>query len=261
MNLIIIFGIGRNNMISEKYFQKFITSYTKNDLKFVIHYYYLKLLKINNPRSGEFQDLPEISPNQFSSHKIFSYKMKELKIKDLFEKVKKKNDIHNDNFQTNKNLLCQLALLKKAGDNTDYNEYKSICFIRDDIFLTKDIDIKKLTMLTEEFSFLSAWSWNHGYNDRFFLTNCKGAEIYSSRINYVENFLNKFNFLNAEILLRYVLKKEKVKILTLWTKTIRIRSDSRIIEENNLLYNLLYTNNFLELLMTTIKSFLFLNKK
>lgn len=255
MNLIVVYGIGRNNKISEKYFKLFRKNFKSNNLNVKIHYYYLKINKIENPRSGELGNLDKLSDNPFDCDKLFVFEENDLKIEDYYKIVKKKRDIYDDNFKTYKNLLYQLKLLEKVYLKTDFDLFDTVCFIRDDIFLSRKIQLKKIFNLSKKYSFVSRWSWHGGYNDRFFFTNSYGAKTYSSRIYLINKFLENFDYLRAEELLKFTIKQHKIKLLSLPIRTIRIRANGEFILDKNLIHNLIYTKNLFELIKMFFKSF------
>ena len=261
MNLVILYGIGRNNRITEKHFKLLINSYNTNKLKVEVNYYYLEIGKIENPRSNEFQKLPDVGNKPFNANKFFKFKKQDLNISYYFNMLKSSHDLYNDKFKSYENLLFQLSLLKKVYDNTDFSKYKSICFVRDDILFSKTLNIKSMMLFVNNFSFISAWSWYNGYNDRFFFTNSQGAEIFSNRMINLEGFLHKFNYIQGEELLKFSLKSKKIKLLVLPTRTTRVRSNGQLVKEDNLIWNLFYTKNFFELITLILKSLLYLNLK
>lgn len=260
MNLIIIYGIGRNNNISEKYFQLLLNEYLTYKFNVEIHYYYLKINKINNPRSGEFTKLQKISDKPFNCDKLFVYEECDLKIENFQKRLKFKKDIYNDNYKSYRNLLCQLTLLEKVYKNSDFDLFETVCFIRDDVYLSRQVDLKKIHKLSKKYSFVSRWSWHGGYNDRFFFTNSYGAKIYSSRIKLLNKYLERADYLRAEELLKFTLKKKKINLLSLPIKTIRIRSNGEFIYDKSIIRSLIYTKNILELVKIFFRSFILIGK-
>lgn len=261
MNLIVLYGIGRNNKISEKYFENFINYFHNNKLEVMVHYYFLEIGRIENPRSNEFRKLPKIENNPFNSNKLFRFKKKEIDISYFKDKLKSVHDIYNDNYKSYENLLYQLSLLKKVNENTDFTKFKTVCFIRDDILLSGKINIKSLISFSSTYSIISAWSWHNGYNDRFFLTNSEGAKVFSNRIMDLEKFINRNKILQGEQLLKFSLNLRKIKLLILNLRTVRIRSNGDLIKDNHLVWSLFYTKNFFELITLIFKSYLIIKLK
>ena len=109
MNLVILYGIGRNNRITEKHFKLLINSYNTNKLKVEVNYYYLEIGKIENPRSNEFQKLPDVGNKPFNANKFFKFKKQDLNISYYFNMLKSSHDLYNDKFKSYENLLFQLS--------------------------------------------------------------------------------------------------------------------------------------------------------
>lgn len=258
MVLMILYGIGRNNEINSTFVSKLSSQIRKyEDLKII--YLYNKVEHIYNPRSKEDILPPKVNKNDFQNDEFKVYNEVELISGSTLSFLKNYNDIYDDNLISYKNLICQLNLLKKGTKTVVFEDYKKIIFLRDDVFLSKKINLKTLFKI-DDYSFLPFWSWFHGYNDRFFITNSKGAMVYVNRLDNVRGFVIKHGFLQGERLLKFSLNKENIKVLPLITKALRIRANGIIVQENNF-FSFLFTKNLLELIFKLVFSkFLFLLK-
>lgn len=245
MLLLILYGIGRNNKRNSEFIFQLSTEIRKyTDLKII--YLYNKVEQIFNPRSNENLLPLKVSNNDFQNNDFIMYKEDELISGDTLSFLKNYNDIYDDNFISYKNLICQLSLLKKGTKTVNFEDYKKIIFLRDDVFLNKKINFKTLFKI-DDYSFLPYWSWCHGYNDRFFVTNSKGAAVFANRLDNVRDFVYRHQFLQGERLLKFSLNKENIKVLPLVTKALRIRANGISVQENNF-FSFFFTKNLHELI-------------
>ena len=253
MNLIVLYGIGRNNIIAQEYFKSIISEYKSIKADYKLIYFYNKIGRIENFRSNEFKTLNSSNENSFDSDLFFCYEKVHLKISSILNECKKFPDLYEDNYKSYSNLLSQLWLLKQVGSSIRFEDYSSVLFLRDDILLSGEIGLKNLLLLKDQFSFLSSWSWHNGYNDRFFFTNSYGAYVFSKRLDRVLDFVHNFKFLQGEQLLKYTLKSSGINCLPISIRTMRIRSNNNIIKDNSIFWNFFLTRNITELLYLIIK--------
>jgi len=241
----ILYGIGRNNEINSKFVSK-LSSQIREHENLKIIYLFNKVDKIFNPRSNEDTFPPKVNKNDFENNHFIMFKESQLISNDTLNFIKNYDDIYGDNFISYKNLISQLSLLKMGTKSINFNDFKKIIFLRDDVFLNKKLNFN-IIFKASSYSFLPYWSWCHGYNDRFFITNPNGAFVFSNRIDNIKDFLAEHGFLQGERLLKFSLNKADINVLPLQTKALRIRTNGFISFEKNYL-NFFYTRNLVELM-------------
>ena len=142
--LCIIYGIGRGIKISSKDINNKIIN-PLHDLCDQLHVVYAlnNVDFINNKRSGDFGKIPKVPRQIFNHEKRICFTKNELLRNDIFELAKNVKDVHNDDYKSYENLLCQLGLLYQACQKNNFNNYDYILMIRDDL----TIKTKKLILL------------------------------------------------------------------------------------------------------------------
>ena len=152
---------------------------------------------------------------------------------DFYLLSKKYIDYHKDNYVSNYNLIDQLSMLYQINNIINYYDYDYALFMRDDLLITKiSPDLTYLLNNIKNYVFMPSWFWWNGYNDRFSVFASNKIKKISSRILLVPEFLEKYGFLNAEILMYYCLKKAKYKVISGDVRHYRVRLNSKIRKES-----------------------------
>lgn len=225
---LLLYGIGRD----QTNIQSNISFFKEIDPNIEVIYHYIKIEKINNKRSNE------IGYISYDNIELVVENSLELKIdkskKDkIYNYSKKFYDGHQDDYKSNSNLVNQLLILKSLSKKIKkYNHNDTIIVFRDDIKFDKfskfilKLYWKKIIKSSDVF--LSAFSWHGGFNDKFFISNKKNAEILLNRIDYAIDSTFFFKHLNAEELLLYISQKFNLKIYPIFCRVGRVRINGSV---------------------------------
>ena len=225
---LLLYGIGRNkeNIKSVINFFQFI------EPEIIIYYSYLKVKNINNERTSEYGNISYKNINRIVEN------TEEIKIDEnikssLLNYSKKFEDGHCDSYKSNSNLINQLFILKNLYtkiQNIESNEH--VIVFRDDIKFDRvsklifKIMWKKIKISNKVC--LSAFSWHGGFNDKFFISNKKNAEILLNRIDYAKDSTSFYKHLNAEELLLFISQKFNLTIYTIFCRVGRVRINGSV---------------------------------
>jgi hypothetical protein len=227
-NCVIFYGIGRNILEFNLFFNFLRTNLTDTDF-----YYFLYKEDgiIKNNRSNEYG---EIDYSEFSSIPIVFMDVDMTSLSEYSSYINSTRDPHKDNFKTINNLLKQLCMLKSISSFLNHSViYDNVFIFRDDIkFDSFSRCIFKIqTRLNFKFNLinLSIFSWHGGYNDKFFISNRSNCIKVCSRIDSVIEFVNHFGYLNAEHLLKYHIDYHKLKVNPIILRVGRVRINRKVI--------------------------------
>ena len=231
--LCIIYGIGRGvEKSSPTINDKIIRPLEKLNIKVRTIYVLNELSFIDNKRSGDYGSIKPVPENIFLNEERVSYSKDELLDQEIFARVKKIKDVHNDNFKSYENLLCQLGMLREAHKKKDFMSFDRILMIRDDLLVNNsNLDLLALVNASCYGPITSMWHWHGGVGERFVICMPKIGIKLACRINEVINFISDKGYLNGEHLQKYVLDKEKEKIMAVNLKLIRVRLNF-LVKEN-----------------------------
>lgn len=220
---LLLYGIGRD----QKNLKSNISFFKKIHPKIKVIYHYLKVEEINNMRSKEkgrisYKNIEDICED------TLNIEIDEIKKNKILNYSKNFEDGHRDGYRSNSNLINQLLILKTLSDKIkNINIDDTVIVYRDDVKF--DMFSKFLFKLywskikKSSYVFISAFSWHGGFNDKFFITNKKNAEILLNRIDFALESIDFYKHLNAEELLLFISKKFKLKIYPIFCRVGRVR--------------------------------------
>ena len=148
-------------------------------------------------------------------------------------------------YQSNKNLLKQLYLLRYAYDKLkkmpELPQY--VISLRDDILWTSPLKSENAFAFIEQFPnsyFTSCYYWNGGISERFFISNFDVASLIMNRFKHIDSYfrhMDKLSYverkgLNAEWLNRYIIEKYGIEVVSQKIITPRVRIGSRVKKDN-----------------------------
>ncbi|MDC1016398.1 hypothetical protein OAQ72_00115 [Planktomarina temperata] len=234
--LCILYGIGRGINTSSKSIRQNLLDPIKgmvNELDII--YILNEVAYVDNPRSGEFAAIPEIDDDIFGGEKTIRNNRQDLVDLTILAKAKLAIDVHNDNFRTYDNLLCQLGMLQEATRKKDFFSYDRILMLRDDVIVdTSKVDLSVLLKLSKNNLITTMWHWHGGISDRFALCNPSIAFRLAMRLNEVGDFVASKGYLNGEHLVKFVLGNQKQVVLACNLRLSRVRIHG-IVRENFIL--------------------------
>ena len=189
--------------------------------------------QFSNDRSGEINCSLTEDFIFKDSHRIKKYYKNKFH-DDLLVRSMEFNDVHEDNYRSNSNLIQQLLMLQDISNEIKKNNCDYVLSIRDDIFfkpvklakcLFKDIDEK--TFIT------SVFHSNCGISERFVFGRKRIICKILKRIDLAEDFMKdsaslsyaRTSGLNGEYLMRYCCKKDSLKLLCAPIFTKRYRAN------------------------------------
>lgn len=228
--ILIIYGVGRANVkVNENFQKKLIPHIKKHFSELKIIYIFNDIGNSNNPRTGEIFDDSSKNIDAFNSDQIVKTDSASLlkNIPDEFYSSLK--DLHDDGYKTYKNLISQLAMLKIGANYIVDHDY---CLaIRDDTLIKMGANFIKYVNFLDSTNFItSMWHWHYGYSDRLIFSKSSVAQILLSRYDEVYDFSRKYNFINGEILVKHICKKNKINPIPLDIKLIRERTHGPVNE-------------------------------
>lgn len=190
--------------------------------------------RIDNPRSGEYIDLP---PPQISLLPCGTYKTSpppNLSNDDQFANLLKYGDIWNDQNKSLQNLYMQLVSLSHVTSMAIRAEATVVVFLRPDLIYHDSFSacLKMSSSLTNSCVLLPHWQPHSGFNDRFAI--CRGLDAiksYGYRLEKALEFCRSTESpLHAERLLKYALAGKNVRLIDI--KASRVRANGIIRTED-----------------------------
>ncbi|MDC1470199.1 hypothetical protein N8474_00125 [Gammaproteobacteria bacterium] len=234
MNILCIFyGIGRGIELSEKsIISSLIEPIEKLGHNFSSIYILNELKNISNRRSGDYGNIDRVSNGVLNSSKIIRVHENAILNKHLLELSKDYDDKHNDDYVSNKNLLCQLELLRLSTDHANFKNFDRIIFCRDDLlFQKKIINWKNILNVSSQSSIVSCWGWHNGISERFVVSPVPQALKLATRILMVEKCLKHYKRLNGEELMHFTFNCNNFNPIAVNIKTWRVRLGGRLHNE------------------------------
>ena len=234
MNILIVFyGIGRGIELSEKSINSSLVKPLKKLGHNVSSIYILNEVKnISNKRSGEYGKINSVSDCVFNSSKIIRVEEKKILNEYLLDLSKNYDDKHNDNYVSNKNLLCQLEMLRLSTDHINYHNFDRVIMCRDDLFIQKKkIKWKNILKVSSKSSVVSCWGWHNGVSERLVISPAADALKLAKRIHLVEKCIKKYKRLNGEELMHFAFNYNNFYPIAVNIKTWRVRIGGRIHNE------------------------------
>lgn len=223
--LCVLYGIGRGINISSKSIKHNLLDPIKAMNNEVDIIYILNEIEyLDNPRTGEFSAISPVDNNVFGDEETIRKKKEDLINQTILAEAKAANDVHNDNFRTYENLICQLGMLQEATKRRDFFLYDRILMLRDDILVeTDNVDLSVLLKLSEHNLVTTMWHWHGGISDRFALCNSSIAFQLATRVNKALDFVASKGYLNGEHLMKFILANQKQMVLACDLRLTRVR--------------------------------------
>jgi hypothetical protein len=258
MNILFVFyGIGRGLELSEK---SIISSVVKPIEKLghnISSIYILNEVKIiSNKRSGDYGKINSVSDNAFNSSKIIRVQEKKILNEYLLELSRNYDDKHNDNYASNKNLLCQLEMLRLSTEHINFKNFDRVIFCRDDLFFQKKtIKWRNILKASSKSSIVSCWGWHNGISERLVISPVPHALKLATRIHLVEKCMEKYKRLNGEELMHFTFNYNNFYPIAVNIKTWRVRIGERIHNEK---FNIAFwrPNEMFRLLVAVLRNYL-----
>lgn len=234
--LCIVYGIGRGvKTSSQSINHNLLNPIRKLNAELEVLYILNELTFVNNPRSNDNGKVPPVPSNIFGEEELVRMSKAELLNESIFNFVKEFKDVHDDNFKTYENLLCQLGMLSEAKKRRDFAMYDRVLMIRDDLSIEiRNIEIARMLYVSQFGPVTSMWHWHGGVAERFLLSKPDIASKLSDRLQMVESFVRTKGYLNGEHLQDYALGKDRNTVLAFDLRLTRVRLNE-IVDENFLL--------------------------
>jgi hypothetical protein len=231
--LCIVYGIGRGVRISSQSINNnLLNPIRKLNAELEVLYILNEVKFVENPRSKDNGKVPPVPSQVFGEEELVRMSKAQLLNKSIFNCVKGFKDVHDDNFRTYENLLCQLGMLSEANRRRDFSLYDRVLMIRDDLSIeVKNIEIARMLYASQFGPVTSMWHWHGGVAERFLLSKPDIASRLADRLQMVESFVRTKGYLNGEHLQDYALGKDRNTVLAFDLRLTRIRLDG-IVDEN-----------------------------
>ena len=231
------YGIGRGLELSEpSILSKLLKPLTKLGCNVSSIYVLNEIEEVNNERSGDFGSLQKVPAGVFNNAKIIRKQQADLLDNELYEMSMKYYDAHNDNYKSNKNLICQLSMLELAERSVDFSSYDRVILCRDDIFFSDNsIDWKAMLEVSGHGPVVSMWHWHNGIGERFVLASSDSARLIARRKQLIHDYFDTFNTLNAEFLQYFCFFYHSLTPYACNIKLARSRLNGRLEKERYIL--------------------------
>lgn len=195
--------------------------------------------KFSNPRSGEINRKTRNEPLFANAVKI-TRDFRDMEHKELLELSKQHNDVHNDYYISNSNLIQQLSMLREISIQIVKDQPNFVLSIRDDIaFDPGKIAQLCVTNIAADYFVTSVFHSNCGICERFIFGHSALTNKLMSRINLVSEYMldspylryPRTSGLNGEWLMRYAMDSEKAKVICAPIFTRRYRAHGGFAKE------------------------------
>jgi hypothetical protein len=199
--------------------------------------------KINNPRSDEQGPLVRGEYTVLDADWLQLEQPNAcLQVHD-FEALKAQGDTWEDGFHSLRNLVHQLHSLSTVTEAAIKWNPDLILFVRPDLVYHDSLErpLRKMLRVKQETACLPRWQrWQGGCNDRLGICTCpQAAEAYGHRIRLAMDFcLENQRALHAELLLRFALEAQSIRIKLMSERASRLRSNGVMQRESFLPYTL-----------------------
>jgi hypothetical protein len=231
--LCVFFGIGRGLDIAEKSIFSNVIQPIKNLGHEVFTIYILNEVEfVSNQRSGDYGSIALVSDRVFGANKIVRVNQKSLLNVQLYKASKRYPDKHNDNYASNKNLLCQLEMLHLSTECVNYMEFDRVVCCRDDLSIQdKYIKWNHILNVSYKYPIVSIWGWHNGVAERFVVSSSSHAYMLANRVSLVEKCMKKYGGLNGEELMYFAFNHYLIDVAAVDIKTWRVRLGGRLHDE------------------------------
>ena len=200
-----------------------------------VFYHLFQQDRVFNTRSREDAPLPSQAYAPFAAFDG------ELEPPDLcldrwrYDRILEFGDHYQDGFCSIRNLVHQLHSVRQVTARLTPWQPDVVLYLRPDLLYHTDLDISTIATLCEHprRCVVPDWQWWGGYNDRFAFC---GAEVYAAYGNRIERAIEFSERtrrpLQAERLVRYVLRNAGASVRTTTLQADRVRVDGRIKPED-----------------------------
>jgi hypothetical protein len=171
--------------------------------------------EFSNPRSGETNSKTRNESLFVNAFKIIR-DFRDVEHKELLELSTQYNDVHDDGYISNSNLIQQLLMLREISTEIKKLSHSFVLCIRDDLsFNPETLASNCITNIPTNMFLTSAFHSNCGICERFVFGSIELVEVLLQRLNSIEEFLkasSELNYshsegLNGEWLMRYIVEK------------------------------------------------------
>jgi hypothetical protein len=210
------------------------------------HRFQLSLIEVrndigefSNPRSGETNSRTRTESLFADSLKIIR-DFRDDEHQKLLELSRQHNDVHNDNYVSNSNLIQQLLMLQEIYVEIKKLNHSFVLCIRDDLsFNPETLASNCITNIPSNMFLTSVFHSNCGICERFVFGSLELVEVLLQRLYSIEEFLqasSKLNYshsegLNGEWLMRYTVEKNNFSPICALLFTKRYRATGNFAKE------------------------------
>lgn len=207
-----------------------------NNIKYDIYLHTYDLEVLTNLRSGEFNCI--LDKNEYkllNAKKYIIENQNDFDKKFDYESVKKYGDYWYDDFCSLINLIRQLNSLKNVFKLVEKSEkYTSYIFMRPDLKIFTKLNINDIFQTkTKNIILTPNYAQFRGLNDKFVIGDYNSIKIYANRFDYIYDYMKLKGRLHSESLLKFVIKKFKIRNIYTKIYFARVRANN-IIEEKDL---------------------------
>jgi len=187
---------------------------------------------LNNERTGEDQ-APTIDPQILRSRKATLLPLEQIREESsaLFSRALRKGEWLEGSGRNLRNYLEFLTVLKKAGDSLADEDVDVVIFIRPDLLvLDKFIPVRGVNLSTTA-TLTPRWGRFLGLNDRMAIIPQRYIPEYFSRLDTVEEFIQRHGPLDPEKHLAWALREIPSRP-SLTTELVRVRAGGVLAEKD-----------------------------
>lgn len=195
--------------------------------------------EFTNPRSGETNSKTRHESLFADAFKI-TRDFRDVEHKELLELSKQYNDVHDDGYISNSNLIQQLLMLREISVEIKKLNHGLVLCIRDDLSFNPETLVSScITNIPTNMFLTSVFHSNCGICERFVFGSLELVEVLLQRLNSVEEFLqasSELNYshsegLNGEWLMRYTVEKNNFSPICAPLFTKRYRATGNFAKE------------------------------
>ena len=201
---------------------------------FVVHHLW-KLDQVRSTRSGENVALPADAYDYFNDFSGEIEPPEPFEEGEAFAGWKRSGDPFGDNFGSLRNLMHQLQSLKRATALAKETNPDVVVFARPDLQYHDDIPLSACRFAARFPStcVVPIWNWWAGYNDRFAICGRNAFEAYGMRLDRAIEFAQSTGrSIHSESLVKFALRRARVRTLAIPLTASRVRADGAIRQEN-----------------------------
>jgi len=188
---------------------------------------------INNPRTGEIsQPLDSLDPLLLNADMYVTVKQNGPDIQEHLNQAKQHRDIYDNNWISVENAIWALMSLKRAWialRELTSNSFDYYVFARPDMEYLDPLNIPDIVAGFHGENNIAVPRWHSygGFNDRIAIADKTAAEIYSSRIDSLIEYSQKYTF-HPETFLGHVLASRNTKVCGIDARAKRVRANKSV---------------------------------